>query len=201
MAKTIAEIFKDNGIADEIAQTVFNQMKENKIFTSGEENIDIRYGKLKKDFDELSKEHKTLKESNNANQGLSTKVSEQEAQIAQLQAELKQVKITAAMQVGLMKEGCKDIDYATFKLQANGDLELDENGSIKGWNDKISALKTQLPAQFEGAGTKKVIENKLPDDGNHEGAISKEEFSKMGYQDRVKLFNENPDAYAELTRG
>lgn len=200
MAKTIAEIFKDNGIADETAQTVFNQMKENKIFTSGEENIDIRYGKLKKDFDELSKEHKTLKESNNANQGLSTKVSEQEAQIAQLQAELKQVKITAAMQVGLMKEGCKDIDYATFKLQANGDLELDENGAIKGWNDKISALKTQLPTQFEGAGTKKIIENKLPDDGNHEGSISKEEFSKMGYQERVKLFNENPDAYAELTQ-
>ena len=36
------------------------------------------------------------------------------------------------------------------KLKADGEtLTLDENGNIKGWNDKVDGLKTQFPNMFE----------------------------------------------------
>ena len=35
-----------------------------------------------------------------------------------------------------------------------------------------------------------------PEDPN---TVSKEQFAKMGYQERLKLYNENPDQYKELS--
>ena len=43
----LIEIMKAKGISDDIIKAVQEDMKANKIFTSAEENIDIRYGKLK----------------------------------------------------------------------------------------------------------------------------------------------------------
>ena len=43
----ISEIFKANGIADETVSAILEAMKANNIFLSSEENIDVRYGKLK----------------------------------------------------------------------------------------------------------------------------------------------------------
>ena len=71
--------------------------------------------------------------------------------------------------MGLLAEKALDVDYLTFKLKEKGELTLDENGKIKGWNDKVAALKTQLPNQFETAAGKKIIENKLPDQDDHGG--------------------------------
>ena len=41
----LVEILKAKGISDEIITAVLEDMKVNKIFTSAEENIDIRYGR------------------------------------------------------------------------------------------------------------------------------------------------------------
>ena len=43
----LLEILKANGIDDEIATKITNDMKANKVFTASEENLDIRYAKLK----------------------------------------------------------------------------------------------------------------------------------------------------------
>ena len=43
-----------------------------------------------------------------------------------------------------------------IKLKEKGELALDEDGKIKGWDDKIAALKTQFPTQFEAAKGGKV---------------------------------------------
>ena len=51
---TLAEIMKSNGMTDEVINAVLSAMKKNKIFTTGEENLDIRYGKMKADYDNLT---------------------------------------------------------------------------------------------------------------------------------------------------
>ncbi|WP_407399581.1 phage scaffolding protein [Treponema sp.] len=205
---TFAEILKAKGVANDVAQAILDDMKANKIFTSSEENLDIRYGKLKTDHDSLSQQYaeaqkliEDLKKSSKGQDGLQEKIADYEAQIGQLQAQLAQTQIDSAIKVGLLSEKALDVDYLTFKLKEKGSLELDDQGKIKGWDDKIAALKTQLPGQFEGTGKKTVLENKLPEDNGKGSEITKEAFTKMGYQERVKLFNENPDAYAELAKG
>ena len=45
------EILKSNNITDEIIEAIVAAMKENKIFTASEENLDVRYGKLKTDHE------------------------------------------------------------------------------------------------------------------------------------------------------
>ena len=204
---TLAELLKAKGIDDEAIKSIQEEMKANKIFTASEENLDVRYGKLKTDHDgklaELTEAQNLiaeLKKSNKGNESLQQQVAEYEAKMVQLQAELEQTKLDAAIKVELLSSKALDVDYLTFKLKEKGELALDENGKIKGWDDKIAALKTQFPTQFESNSNKNILENRLPDNQNQDGGVTKETFAKMGYQDRLKLFQDSPETYAELTK-
>lgn len=98
-----------------------------------------------------------LKKGTKGDEELQGKITTYEGQIETLQAQLQETKIKSAVKVGLLAEKCMDVDYVTYKLmeslkEKGETLELDENENIKGWNDKLSGLKTQLPTQFESAG-------------------------------------------------
>lgn len=144
-----------------------------------------------------------LKKGTKGNEELQGKITGYETQVSQLQAELEKTKLENAIQLALRDAKAVDPDYLAFKLRekySTDELTLDENGKIKGMDDKLAGLKTQFPAQFEGSGSKKVIENKLPDEQGGGDSVTKDDFAKMSYQERLKLFNENPDTYAELTK-
>jgi hypothetical protein len=206
---TLKEILKNKGIADDVVESIIGEMKSNKIFTASEENLDIRFGKLKADHDALTakdaESQKLIAELQGATKG-QEKVQEQianyQAQIARQQEELNQAKIESEMKIGLLSAGAKasDIDYLIYKMNHDSDWkpELDDNGQVKGMDDKLKGLKTQFPAQFEVSSQKKIDEKKLEKPDNKD-TTTKEEFRKMGYQAKLKLFNENPDLYHELS--
>ena len=199
---TISEILKAKGLSDDVIKGVLEDMKANKVFTASEENLDIRYGKLKTDHEGVTKQLgeantliEELKKSNKGNEGLQQKVTAYEAQVQQLQQELEESKIDAAIKVGLLSEKALDVDYLTFKLKNKGEaLTFGEDGKIKGWDDKIAALKTQCPTQFESSGKKNIVENKLPDPEDH-STLSKTDLLKKPYAERQKIFEENPEAF------
>jgi len=150
-----------------------------------------------------------LKKAAKGNEEMQQKFTDYEAEKVKLQEELQETKVKAAIKVGLLEEHCTDVDYVTFKLmeslkEKGETLELDENDSIKGWNDKVSGLKTQLPAQFTSASGKKMkvlndVDSMLG--GNTDPAtVTKEAFDKMGYKSRVELRESNPELYAQLTK-
>lgn len=144
-----------------------------------------------------------LKKGTKGNEDLQGKITGYETQVQQLQAELEKTKLENAIQLALRDAKAVDPDYLAFKLREKysaNELTLDENGKVKGMDDKLAGLKTQFPAQFEGSGSKKVIENKLPGEQGGGDSVTKDDFAKMSYQERLKLFNENPDTYAELTK-
>ena len=207
---TITEIMKAKGIGDDVITAVLDEMKANKIYTASEEHLDTRYGKLKtqhegvtKQLDEANALIEELKKTNTGNEDLQGKVSAYETQIQQLQAKLTETQIDADAQAQLLAGGVKpdDLDYVMFKLKAKGQLEMGEDGHIKGMSDKIAALKTQLPANFTGEGKKNIIENKLPDNAPSEKTMTHEEFNKMGYNSRVALKQENPELYNQMMKG
>ena len=116
-----------------------------------------------------------LKKATKDDEGLQKKIGEYDVQVAQLQAQLQETKLKSAIKVALLSEKVTDVDYLTFKLneslkEKGENLELDENDNIKGWDDKLSGLKTQFPTFFESAGTNKMKvlgDNRLPEgDGN-----------------------------------
>jgi len=198
--KTKAKERKDMEFLKEIlGEELFNQLAEKiNAHNGNEENKDnqIKIGNLgsgeyvgKGKYDalnELLKGKETelttangliaeLKKGTKGNEELQKKIGDYDAQVAELQAQLQETKIKSAIKVALLSEKAVDVDYLTFKLneklkEKGENLELDENENIKGWDDKLSGLKTQFPTMFESAsGEKKVVgDNRLPE-GNKEG--------------------------------
>lgn len=209
---TIAEILKAKGIGDDVIQAVIDDMKTNKIFTASEENLDIRYGKLKTDHEGVTKQLgeanaliEEMKKATKGQEGLQQKITDYETQVTQLQAELQQTKIDAEIKVGLLEAKATDVDYLTYKLKEKGEVELDENGKIKDWDDKVTALKTQLPAHFEtsatGADGFEVFRpNKLEKGGGGELTPTKDTFKAMTYEQRVALKQKNEALYKQLAK-
>ena len=187
---TISEILKAQGLDEQAVQNVLDAMKANKIFTASEENLDIRYGKLKSQHEgtaqQLSEAQKLIEQmklNSKGQEGLQGKVMEYEARIAQMQKELEQTKLDAALKFALQSSKALDPDYMIYKLKEKGELALDDEGKIKDWNDKLAGLKMQFPAQFEAEGKRTIIENKLPEpQGNSEPEpASLEDALKMAY--------------------
>lgn len=167
----LTEILKSKGVTDDVIKAVLEDMKTNKIYTAGEENLDVRYSKLKADHEGLSKQYaeantliEELKKSSKGNEDLQGKITGYETQVAQLQAELDKAKLDNAIQLALRDAKAVEPDYLAYKLREKykpEELTLDENGKVKGMDDKLAGLKTQFPAQFEASGQKKILENKL----------------------------------------
>lgn len=204
---TLQEILKSQGLSEEQITTITGEMKQNKIFTAGEENLDIRYKDLQEKHKSKEKEHleataliEQLKKDNAGNDILQGKIKQYESTVAELQAQLEQTKIDSALKVALLEAKVQDVDYLTFKVKEKGELKLDDNGKIKGIDDTIAALKTQFPNQFIADLQRQVEPQKLPgNDGNNTPGITVEQFSRMGYQSRLKLKQEQPEIYAQMT--
>lgn len=146
-----------------------------------------------------------LKKGAKGNEEMQGKIAQYETTVAQLQAQLQDTKIKAAIKVALLSEKAVDVDYLTFKLneklKEKGEaLELDENENIKGWDDKLSGLKVQFPNMFESAsGAKKIEENKL-EKGDNSSSFTRADILKKPYAERAALYAENPEAYNEAMK-
>ena len=203
------EILKANGVADEATNKILAAMKDNSLFIAGEENLDVRYKKAKSDLDTLTAQNaeavkliEQLKSSNASSEALKGKITEYEAEINKLKDEKKETQLEAEIKVALLSAKATDLDYMTFKLKEKGELELDDNGKIKGIDDKLASLKTQFPSQFESTKSngKVIEENKLPKSDDNTPSVTKEQFAKMGYKARVELKQNQPEVYNTLTK-
>lgn len=169
---TLQEIFKARGLDDETIKGITEDMKTNKIFTAGEENLDIRYSKLKTDHENLTAQHgestkliEQLKASTKDSEALQGKITTYESTVADLTKQLNDAKIDSAMDRKLIAAGAKasDLDYLKFQWRKKGEITLDDNGEIKGGDDAVAGMKTQFPVQFESTKDAKEIEvQKLP---------------------------------------
>lgn len=190
---TIAEILKAAGLDDNVIKTIEDSMKTNKIFTASEENLDIRYGKLKdqhagqaKQLEEALALIETMKKDTKGQEDLQKKISDSEARMAQLEKENQELRADSGMDRLLIAAGAKqsDLDYLKFQWRKKGEIAFDDKGEIKNGEDAVAALKTQCPAQFESGGGKKYEERKLPNPQDDRGAEpqSLEEALRMQYE-------------------
>ena len=138
------------------------------------------------------------------------KITSYETQVANLQAQLQETEVKYAFELLLMDSGVTDKEEREFlaykyekQLKEDGKtLELDENKHIKGADAIIESMKTMRPKAFEsgGSGKLKVLgDNKLPK-GSDEVTVTKEQFLKMGYNERLNLKQENEELYRQLTK-
>ena len=201
----LTEILKANGVDDEVIGKITSDMKTSKVYTASEDNLDIRYGKLKTehaqsqqtitDLQQQIAQFEQLKSQN------TTLVEEANKKLTELQAENERIKTDNALERALIEAKVLDVDYMKFKLKEKhpDGFKLDENGKIESINTVLDDLKVQFPNQFAKT-EKKIEEKKLEKSDDNNSGISSEQFSKMNYHERAKLFKENPEQYAELNK-
>ena len=201
----LTEILKAKGLDDKTIEETIGEMKQNKIFTASEENLDIRYGKLKNDHAQSQQTITDLQQQIAQFEQVKTQnasvIEEANKKLAELQAENERIKTDYALERALMEAKVQDVDYMKFKLKEKhpDGFKLDDNGKIESINTVLDDLKVQFPNQFAKT-EKKIEEKKLEKSDDNNGGISSEQFSKMNYHERAKLFKENPEQYAELNK-
>ena len=201
----LLEILKANGIDDEVAGKITADMKANKIFTAGEDNLDLRYSKLKNEHTvstqqiaDLQQQIAQFEQAKSQNVAL---LEEANRKFAELEAENARNKTDYALDRALMEAKVQDVDYMKFKLKEKHPVgfKLDENGKVESINTVLDDLKVQFPNQFSKT-EKKIEEKKLEKTDDTNTGITSEQFSKMNYHEKAKLFKENPEQYAELNK-
>ncbi len=142
-----------------------------------------------------------LKKSSGQDEGTQKKITEYETEIAKLKTENETLKTENALRFALAEAGAADVEYLLFKAKEKGEIKLGEDGKIKGEADLISWLKTKLPKMFQASGdphgNRKILENNLPG-GDKNKTVTKDQFLKMGYAQRLKLKQENAELFKQL---
>ena len=144
-----------------------------------------------------------LQKAAKGDEALQGQVTAYQTRVQALETELAQTKLENEMRMGLLAAGAKtdDIDYLMFKLKQQGELALDENGKIKGWDEKLSTIKTQQPKYFDtagdgGDGYQPVDGSGLPK-GNPNATPTKEQFLQMPLDERMQLKKSNENLYRQ----
>lgn len=144
-----------------------------------------------------------LKKSAGKDDETQQKITAYETEIADLKKENAELKTENALKFALVAAGAVDVDYLVFKAKEKDEIKLGDDGKIKGEDDLISSLKTQHPAMFgtsndqQQSGNRRILENNLPG-GDKDETVTREQFLKMGYNERMKLKQENPELFKQL---
>lgn len=118
-------------------------------------------------------------------------------------AEIKQLKIHTAVDSALVAAKAKNKDAVKALLKDLDKAELLEDGTIKGLAEQIEALQKSDDYLFEAKEPKTKMKGAEPGQGADpklDGGLTKEQFNKMSYKEKVNLFNENKELYDSLSK-
>lgn len=158
------------------------------------------YKQAKQEIENLTTDINNLSEANKANEALQSQIKELQDAATQREADynesIKTLKIDTAITKALSKSGAMNETILTGLLDRTK-IAIGEDNTITGIQEQIVALKESDPYLFKQDSIKGVV----PGDATpktHDG-ITKEQFNKMSYLDRVQLQETNPDLYSELS--
>ena len=143
-----------------------------------------------------------LKKSSGANEELKKQIEEMQNKNKTAEdahkAEIHQMKVDIAVERAL--KDAKNATAVKALLTGLDKAEFAEDGTIKGLEDQIKTLKKSEAYLFnDGKPIMKGAKVGEPTDGEPSG-LTKEQFNKMSYKDKVNLFNENRELYDSLTQ-
>lgn len=153
---TLEQILKAQGFTDEQITAIIGAMKENKIYITNEENIDIRYNKLKIERDDLKSKLDTadktiedLKVANKDNETLQATIKTHETTIATMKADyetkIRDMSIKSAIQSKLTDTKYPELLETKFDKTK---LSVAEDGTVLGIDEQLTAIKENYKDLF-----------------------------------------------------
>lgn len=107
--------------------------------------------------------------------------------------EVNGLRLDFAVERELSKRGVKSMDAALKLLDKSG-LNYSD-GKVEGLTERIDEFSKNNDFLFSGGDKPYFTRQPVQTSG-----ISKADFDKMGYEKRLKLFNESPELYKRLTK-
>lgn len=158
------------------------------------------YKQAKLEIENLTNDISPLSEANKANEALQSQIKELQDAATKREADynenIKNMKIDTAITKALSKSGAMNETILTGLLDRTK-IAIGEDNTITGIQEQITALKESDPYLFKQDSIKGVVPGDATPKTND--GITKEQFNKMSYLDRVQLQETNPDLYSELS--
>lgn len=199
------ELLTQVGLNDEQISGVLAAMKEAKVYTTKEENIDQRYAKLKTQKEDLKVKLdaangtiEELKQSNLTNAELQAQVEAHKAKVLEIEtAAAEKVRNLTLDNAINAKLGEFDSKYHALLIKAfdRDTMQVDGEGKITGLDEQYNLIKDTYKDLMTPSMSGRTPQNPT---GASKG-ITKESFNEMSYNERMELFNTSPDAYKQLT--
>ncbi len=110
-------------------------------------------------------------------------------------SEISRERLIHSAQSELSKRGVKNINAAMKLFDIDG---LDSNSGADELIKKVDEFALENDFLFEEKAPKPIFAGAV--NNSKENSVTKDEFAKMGYIERLKLFKEDPDTYRQLTQ-
>lgn len=184
-----------DAIMDEHGKGIENAKSELK-------DLETQIETLKTQLKERDTQINDLKKSNASNEDLKKQIEEMQEQNktkdAEHKAELNRLKIDSAIELAL--KDAKNVKAVKSLLTDVDKFEFAEDGTVKGLKEQIEALK-KSDAYLFNDGKPNLKGAKIGEESEPEpNTITVKQFKRMGYNERVKLMNDNPELYQSLVK-
>lgn len=205
------KFLEDLGLEKEVIDKILDENSTDIGKAKGSlETIKTERDKLKNDLADRDKQLEILKNSTGD-------VESMKKQIADLQSEnkkkdndhateLKKLKVDTAVTAALTGAKAKNAKAVKALLELDLDkIELLDDGTIKGLDKQLKQLQEDEDSKFlfdvESDDKNSNFKGVKPGEKGDKkpGALTKEQFNKMSYKDRVNLYNTDKQTYDALT--
>ncbi len=196
------EELKTLGLTDEQIEKVIEDYGKNYV---SKDQFNAKNDKLKSVEGELTKvkgEIDELQKANANNEELTKQIetlkAESDKRTADYETKIQKMEIDSIVNTALLGVKAKNTTAVKALLDLT-DAKV-KDGKIKGLEEQLQEVVKANPYLFGDTVKPNGVGAGTPGDGGAKG-ITKEDFDKMGYSDRVKLMTEDKALYDEFTGG
>ena len=187
----------DEELASKCEKASSEELKNYVPYERFKELVDEK-NKLKTDIADRDKQFETLKNSTGDVEAMKEQIAslqaENKAKDEAHAAEIKQMKINSALESALIGSKAKNLTAVKSLIKDLDKAELQDDGSIKGLEEQIAALKKSDSYLFEEAtAAKPNFKGFQPGVAKKETATGKVDMSKMSYDELANYIENNPD--------
>ena len=192
------EFLRGLGLEEETVQKIVDEhhdtLRDFKNKAEKTESLQEQLDKANKELDNRDKQITDLQKAKDGdNQELKDKLANYEKENAQYKADMKELKLNNAVKLAVAKDANDADDILAFINK--DELELQDDGNVKGLDKAIESLKESKPYLF----AESKPSGRTPDDGkNVNGGVTQEEFNNMSVAERTNLFVNDRKTYDAL---
>ncbi|MCG2131526.1 phage scaffolding protein [Staphylococcus epidermidis] len=192
------EFLRGLGLEEETVQKIVDEhhdtLRDFKNKAEKTESLQEQLDKANEELDNRDKQITDLQKAKDGdNQELKDKLANYEKENAQYKADMKELKLNNAVKLAVAKDANDADDILAFINK--DELELQDDGNVKGLDKAIESLKESKPYLF----AESKPSGRTPDDGkNVNGGVTQEEFNNMSVAERTNLFVNDRKTYDTL---